>query len=78
MRFRLEASSREKVFHMRQIDLPEIACNWSYFFKEIAGGLAGSSTLRIWSARTSFRTCAIPLGQRISMLWATASVPNPK
>ena len=38
----------------------------------------GSLTVRIWSARTFFSVCTIPLGQRISSDWIPVSTPSPK
>src|ERR1041385_6492013 len=41
-------------------------------------GVVGSSTCKIWSAATFCRPCFVPLGQRISIVCAVASAPNPK
>ena len=43
-----------------------------------AATAAGSSTVNIWSARTSCSVWTMPLGQRISTVGATAAEPKPK
>ena len=40
--------------------------------------LVGSSIWRIWSPGMCFKVCLMPLGHRISILWTTFSLPNPK
>ena len=37
-----------------------------------------SVIVKIWSAFTSFSTCRMPLGQRISMVFAKVNSPRPK